>query len=131
MTVRLADARVARLATVRSDGFPHLVPCCFALDGEVVYSAVDDVKPKSTMALRRLDHVRANPAVSLLVDHYDDTDWSALWWVRIDGRGRVVDDGPDHDRARALLAAKYPQYAAAPGFGAVLVIAVDTWRGWP
>lgn len=131
MRTRLAEARVARLATVTSSGAPHLVPCCFALDRDVVFSAVDDAKPKSTMALRRLDHVRANPAVSLLVDHYDDSDWSALWWIRVDGRAEVVEDGPARERGRLLLAAKYPQYAAAPPPGAVVVVGIDTWRAWP
>jgi PPOX class probable F420-dependent enzyme len=131
MRTRLAETRVARLATVTSSGGPHLVPCCFALDGDVVFSAVDDAKPKSTMALRRLDHVRANPAVSLLVDHYDDSDWSALWWIRVDGRAEVVEDGPACELGRSLLAAKYPQYAAAPPPGAVVVVDIDTWRAWP
>ena len=53
MRGKLAAARVARLGTVRPDGRPHIVVCCFALAGEVVYSAVDD-KPKTTVALQRL-----------------------------------------------------------------------------
>src|SRR5450755_4641235 len=76
---RFAAARVARLATADSSGRPHLVPLVFAVDGDRVYSTVD-AKPKRTTALRRLDNVRENPAVSLLVDHYEDTDWAALWW---------------------------------------------------
>ena len=102
MRVRVADARVARLATVTSDGWPHLVPCCFALDGDVVYSAVD-AKPKSTLALRRLANLQANPRAVLLVDAYAE-DWSSLWWVRVDGLGRVIESGADRDAAVALLA---------------------------
>ena len=83
MRQRLAGARVARLATLTPDGRPHVVPCCFALVEDTLYSAVDG-KPKTTLALRRLDNVRAHPACSLLVDHYAD-DWAALWWVRVDG----------------------------------------------
>ena len=45
--------RVARLATVGPDGRPHVVPICFALDGDTLYTAVDS-KPKSTRRLRRL-----------------------------------------------------------------------------
>jgi PPOX class probable F420-dependent enzyme len=97
---------------------------------ETVYSAVDDVKPKSTLALRRLDNIRSNGAVSLLVDHYDE-DWAKLWWVRIDGNGRTVDDGFERDRAIDLLAAKYEQYRSAPPPGPVLAIAIDRWRMWP
>ena len=69
---RVEQARVARLATVRPDGRPHVVPCCFVLSNEVLYSAVD-ANPKSTVALRRLDNVRAVPwAAPMLVDHYTD-----------------------------------------------------------
>jgi PPOX class probable F420-dependent enzyme len=121
-------APVARLATVDADGRPHLVPCCFALDGEVAYSVVDH-KPKRTVALRRLDNIAANAAVCLLVDHYDD-DWSTLWWVRFDGTGRVVTEGPEHERAIALLMDKYPQYRATPPSGAVVAIDVTAVRSW-
>jgi len=123
-----AQAPVARLATVDGDGHPHLVPCCFAVDGDVGYSVVDH-KPKRTTALRRLDNIAANPAVCLLVDHYDD-DWSKLWWVRFDGTARVVTDGSEHERAIAALMAKYPQYRATPPSGAVVAIDVTTVRGW-
>jgi PPOX class probable F420-dependent enzyme len=123
---RFADARVARLATAGADGRPHLVPISFAVDGDTVYSAVDEVKPKATRRLRRLANVAENPSVSLLVDHYSD-DWSALWWVRADGRARVLAAAPD---AVALLVARYPQYRAAPPGGPVLVVDVERWTGW-
>ena len=31
-----AKARVARLATLTPDGAPHIVPICFAVDGDVI-----------------------------------------------------------------------------------------------
>jgi PPOX class probable F420-dependent enzyme len=127
---RFAAARVARLATAGADGRPHLVPVVFALDGDTLYTAVDDVKPKATQRLRRLRNIAENPAVALLADHYDD-DWSALWWVRADGAARVVDPGePEAGRARALLAERYPQYRAAPPPGPVIAVAVERWTGW-
>jgi PPOX class probable F420-dependent enzyme len=129
MRRRVDGARVARLATVGPDGRPHLVPCCFSLVGGVVYSAVD-AKPKSTIALRRLANLRANPHASMLVDHYSD-DWSTLWWVRIDGEGRVLDDGPERADAIAVLTHKYPIYAVEPPPGAVVAIDVTAWRAWP
>src|ERR671935_2729089 len=98
MRNRVAAARVARLATVDARGRPHLVPFCFVLDGEELLSAVD-AKPKATQRLRRLENVRANPAVSVLVDHYEE-DWSRLWWVRVDGRAEVVESGGAADKAR-------------------------------
>src|SRR4051794_26234471 len=100
MRRRFGNARVARLATVTRDTRPHVVPCCFALAGDrgAIYSAVDG-KPKSTTALRRLDNVRANPFATLIVDHYDDTDWSQLWWVRVDGAARVIESGGEWEAA--------------------------------
>jgi PPOX class probable F420-dependent enzyme len=128
MRWRFASASVARLGTVRPDGRPHLVPVCFALDGDVVVSVVDD-KPKRSTRLRRFDNVRANPAVSLLVDHYND-DWTQLWWVCVDGTARVLEAGTEHARAIDLLVAKYAQYRALRPAGSVLVIAVEAWRVW-
>ena len=95
------------------DGRPHLVPCCFVLAANTIYSAVD-AKPKTTLALRRLANIAAHPAATLLVDEYDDNDWSTLWWVRLDGAARVVSDPQERERALTLLAAKYPQYTRTP-----------------
>src|SRR5437870_4804055 len=107
---RFRDARVAHLATVGSDGAPHVVPVCFVVLDATVYSAVDD-KPKASPALRRLDNVAAHDAVSILADHYDE-DWTRLWWVRSDGRARLVTDGDERERAVVALRAKYEQYAS-------------------
>jgi PPOX class probable F420-dependent enzyme len=124
---RFASARVARLATAGADGRPHLVPIVFALAGETIYSVVDG-KPKRTTDLRRLRNARANPAASILVDHYDDDDWSALWWARADGRARVLDRGePEAVAAIVLLAARYPQQRAT---GPVLALDVERWTQW-
>jgi PPOX class probable F420-dependent enzyme len=121
---RFEASRVARLATVRPDGSPHLVPIVFALDGATIAFAVDD-KPKSTRELQRLVNIRADPRVSVLVDHYDE-DWAAVWWVR----ARVVDAGPALDHAMALLAEKYLQYVADPPPGPAVLIEVEIWRWW-
>jgi PPOX class probable F420-dependent enzyme len=126
---RVAEARVARLATVTPDGRPHVVPCCFVLVGDTIYSAVDG-KPKSTLALQRLANVAATPAASLLVDHYDD-DWSTLWWVRVDGPARIVVDAGERAVALQHLRARYPQYDETPPPGDVLAIDASRWRSWP
>jgi PPOX class probable F420-dependent enzyme len=128
---RFAAARVARLATVRPDGRPHLVPITYALapSGHGLVTAVD-AKPKTTTALRRLANIAANPRVSVLVDRYEE-DWTALWWARADGVARVHD--PDTPEARAavdLLAARYPQYRYHPPPGPVVVVEVDRWSTW-
>jgi PPOX class probable F420-dependent enzyme len=125
---RVGFSPVARLATVRADGHPHVVPVCFAVDDNRIVSVVDH-KPKSTSLLRRLDNVRAHPAVSLLVDHYDD-DWTRLWWVRVDGTAIVRDGGTEHESAIDLLAAKYAQYRDLRPVGSVLEITALRWQGW-
>jgi PPOX class probable F420-dependent enzyme len=123
---RFAAARVARLGTADAAGRPHLVPIAFAVAGDTIYSAVD-AKPKRTRALRRLANVRANPAVSLLVDHWDE-DWARLWWVRADGVGRVLAaDDREARRAVELLRERYPRQRAE---GEVLAVAVGRWSGW-
>jgi PPOX class probable F420-dependent enzyme len=125
---RVTEARVARLATIDPEGRPHLVPVCFALDGDTVYSAVDQ-KPKRSQELQRLRNIRANPAIALIVDHYDE-DWTQLWWVRLRGRAAVLEPGPERERALALLADKYEQYRADPPRGDVLAVRVEEWRSW-
>jgi PPOX class probable F420-dependent enzyme len=126
-STRFGAGRVARLATTTAEGSPHLVPVVFARVGETVWTAVD-AKPKSTTALRRLDNVRAHPAVSLLVDHYND-DWATLWWVRADGVATVLDVEDARDGLDALVA-KYPQYQANPPPGPVLRVDVTRWVSW-
>jgi coenzyme F420-0:L-glutamate ligase/coenzyme F420-1:gamma-L-glutamate ligase len=115
--VFLRGERVARLATVGLDGMPHLVPVCFeaAIDAgilTVLYIALDE-KPKRVAPgqLKRVRNLVANPAVSLLVDRYDDGDWGRLAFLRVDGRATILDPGaPGHAPALAALRAKYPQY---------------------
>jgi len=124
----VAGARVGRLATVGADGHPHVVPVCFALVGDVVYTAVDH-KPKRSQRLRRTDNIRATAVACLLVDLYDE-DWSRLWWVRLDGAGRVVADGTERTAAITALRAKYSQYAQRPPDGPILALDVRRWSGW-
>ena len=128
MRRRIADAKVARLATVGAGGKPHVVPITFAVDGDTIYFAVD-AKPKRTTDLKRLRNIAANPSVSVLVDHYED-DWERLWWVRIDGTARLLADGAQAVRATDLLAARYPQYRRVRPGGPVVAISIERMSGW-
>ena len=126
---RFSEARVARMGTTGPDGRPHVVPVVFAVDGDAVFTIVDP-KPKRGPRLKRLANIEANPRVTLLVDHYDES-WRALWWVRADGTATVEEQGPSRDRAIDLLRAKYEQYAEwTTPFGAAVVIRVDRWSSW-
>src|SRR6516164_861160 len=110
---KLKEARVARLSTVDAEGRPHMVPVCFAYDGEVFYTAVDH-KPKQVAPekLARVKNIQRSPHVALLIDHYDE-DWSKLWYVLVRGKAKLV-QASNLERAKAFraLRAKYPQYAA-------------------
>jgi PPOX class probable F420-dependent enzyme len=126
---RVAAAPVARLATVRPDGSPRLVPITFTLLGELLCFAVDEVKPKRDVRLARLDDIARDPRVTVLVDHYD-ADWTTLWWVRIDGTAVAHADGTRRERALDVLAAKYPPYRAARPAGPVVIVTPGRWTGW-
>ncbi|MFE9960221.1 TIGR03668 family PPOX class F420-dependent oxidoreductase [Micromonospora sp. NPDC005299] len=125
---QVESARVARLATVGTDGRPHLVPVCFVLLGDVVYHAVDE-KPKRHRQLRRLANIRATGHACLLIDEYDE-DWSRLWWARLDGHGWLVEDHAEEAAVRAALADKYPQYLRRPPAGPVVAMRVTRWSAW-
>ena len=109
---RLKEARVARLATLDSKSGPHIVPVCFAYDGELFYTAVDQ-KPKRVPRerLARLQNIRAVPRVALLIDEYGE-DWTQLWYILIRGKARLIPNSArkEHDWAIRKLRAKYPQY---------------------
>jgi PPOX class probable F420-dependent enzyme len=125
---RLARSKVAHLATVSAEGRPHIVPIVFALDGETLYFAVD-AKPKKTTNLARLKNIAANPAVSVLVDHYED-DWTSLWWVRADGTAHIVTGAAEAEHAIDLLAERYQQYVTKRPGGPVVAIHIGRVTGW-
>ena len=125
----LSHARVATLATIRADGRVDLVPITFAFDDQVVVTAIDH-KKKSTTELKRLDNIGQFPEVTLLADHYNDQDWTHLWWVRIRGRAKVHQAGSEYERALDLLSDRYPQYVETRPKGAVIVIDRTELTGW-
>jgi PPOX class probable F420-dependent enzyme len=126
MRQRVASARVGHLGTAAPR--PHVVPVCYALVADTAYTAVDH-KPKRSTRLRRVANIEATGRACLLVDEYHE-DWTRLWWVRIDGPARVVDDPGEAARAVDALAAKYPQYAQRRPSGAVLALDAERWTGW-
>jgi len=125
---RLGEARVAHLATTSPDGKPHIVPICFVLLGGEVFFAVDH-KPKSTTDLQRLRNIATHPDVAVLADHYEE-DWARIWWVRIDGRARVLDAGEAAEHAIDVLSSRYPQYRRARPIGPVVSIQIERLSGW-
>jgi PPOX class probable F420-dependent enzyme len=129
---------VARLATL-AHGAPRLVPIVFAWHADRIWSPID-AKPKrrdDPRSLARVEDVRRDPRVCVLLDHYD-ADWSRLWWLRLDGEAEVVtaetaESDPRLAGAAAALRAKYPQYAEVPvflGLPTALAVRVVDARSW-
>lgn len=112
----LGSARRAVLATIAPDGHPRLVPICFVVIGEpsILYTPIDD-KPKRTedpLTLARVRDIAADPRVVILVDRWDE-DWTRLSWLRVEGRGTLLQPSAtpaENAAAVTALRAKYRQY---------------------
>ena len=125
--------RIGQLATADAQGAPHVVPICFAYDGQAIYSAIDH-KPKrrTGYGMKRVRNILENPRVAFLVHHYDE-DWQRLYYVLIRGPATILEQGGEHRRALALLEAKYQQYRERRLLdqeGLVLRIAPTTVTRW-
>jgi PPOX class probable F420-dependent enzyme len=114
LKAKLKETRVARLATLDIKRGPHVIPFCFAYDGKVFYTPIDG-KPKrvAPQRLTRLQNIRNNPHVAILIDQYDE-DWAKLWYILIRGTAKIIPASARSELGRAirLLKAKYPQYAS-------------------
>jgi len=130
--VFLRAARSATLGTIAEDGRPRLVPICFALDGDALFTPIDE-KPKQAADPRHLARVRdieRRADVTVLIDEWDE-DWTHLAWLRIDGRANLAEDPAERASAVAALRAKYPQYAEHDLEHRPLIrIAIERVRSW-
>lgn len=128
----VARARTATLGTIAEDGRPRLVPICFVLDGDVLFTPIDE-KPKQTAdprSLARIRDIERRADVAVLVDRWDE-DWNRLAWLRIDGLASIAEDPADRALAIAALRAKYPQYAAHDLEHRPLIrISIERVRSW-
>jgi PPOX class probable F420-dependent enzyme len=104
-------ARVGHLATADRSGAPHLIPVCYAADNDTLYITVDEKPKRRDIPLKRVRNILENPQAAFVVDRYDE-DWNRLGWVMLRGPVEILDEGPEHDHAQALLTARYPQYRA-------------------
>ena len=106
--------RVARLATADAVGRPVVIPICYVFDGIAFYSAIDQ-KPKrvNPMRLQRVQNIRANPNVALVIDDYSEN-WSELAYVLIRGVAEIINPAEcattEHQNAVEALRLKYEQY---------------------
>ena len=128
----LNETPIGHLATADGNGRPHVIPVCFACDGQRIYSVLD-AKPKSgsLRRLRRVRNILTNPQVSLVIDHYE-ADWSRLWYLLVRGRAELLEPCAEQAAAIALLRAKYPQYREMALDGnPVIKITPERATGWP
>jgi PPOX class probable F420-dependent enzyme len=112
----LDHSRVGHLATADRFGAPHLIPVCYAVDveskdGATLYITVDEKPKRQDIPLKRIRNILENPEAAFVVDRWDE-DWRRLGWVMLRGPAEILDSGTEHDRAQALLTARYPQYRA-------------------
>jgi PPOX class probable F420-dependent enzyme len=126
----LASRRVGHLATADARATPHLVPVCFAVSDGELYITIDQ-KPKGDFrGLRRLRNIIENPVAAFVADRWDE-DWTRLGWVMLRGPAEILADGAEHDRAQALLRARYPQYRGMElGDLPVIALRIERVTSW-
>jgi len=100
----------------------------FVFEGDTIYTPIDHKRTR-TRRLQRLRNIEANPDAAVLVDHYSES-WDECWWLRLRGRGRILQGGEEFEHARGLLTARYQQYTDAAQIGPVIAIDIDEWMGW-
>ena len=105
----LARPRVGHLATADARAVPHLVPVCFVVSEGALYITIDQKPKGDPRALKRLRNIAENPVAAFVADRYDEN-WARLGWVMLRGPAEILTEGAEHDRAQALLRARYPQY---------------------
>jgi nitroimidazol reductase NimA-like FMN-containing flavoprotein (pyridoxamine 5'-phosphate oxidase superfamily) len=118
----IRDVRVCRIASVRPDGVPHVIPVCPVFDGEALYIdvAVDGVTASG---------VKANGRLTVLIDQYDD-DWNKLRAVILRTRAEPI-TGERQDRAWEMIRQKFPQYHTVDWNPRLtLVLHIEGWTQW-
>jgi nitroimidazol reductase NimA-like FMN-containing flavoprotein (pyridoxamine 5'-phosphate oxidase superfamily) len=99
---------VCRLATATEDCEPVVRPVWPVFDGIYIYIASDPDTPK-------LEHIKANPQVSLSFDDYDRNNWSNVKGIRVQGEAELMWNGKEYRYAHDLLKEKYPEYRTEEG----------------
>jgi PPOX class probable F420-dependent enzyme len=108
----LEQQRVGHLATVSRGGEPHVVPVCYAVADDTIYTPIDEKPKQPGRTLRRVRNIEETGRAALVVDRYDE-DWTQLGWVLLRGRAELLAPGsPEQARAVELLRQRYPQYRA-------------------
>lgn len=119
----VTGAPVCRIATVRPNGEPHVIPVCPIYDGEATVYV--DIAPRGVSA----QGFRTHPSIAVLIDEYHD-DWSKLQAVILRCRAEAI-EGEELERAWAMIRQKFPQYGSV-GWEPRLTLALRIlgWTQW-
>jgi nitroimidazol reductase NimA-like FMN-containing flavoprotein (pyridoxamine 5'-phosphate oxidase superfamily) len=93
--------RVGRLATTDGEAI-HLVPIRPVFDGAVFYMATH-------AKTRKVRNLRKNHKATFLIDQ-DSEDWMRHVGTMMTGTVDIIEKGPEFEKAKVLLEAKYQQY---------------------
>jgi PPOX class probable F420-dependent enzyme len=102
----LEQPRTAKLATVRADGRPHVVPVWFDLDGDTIVFTTWHTTVKAA-------NIRRDPRIALCVDD----ERPPFSYVLIDGIATLSNDLDDLRIWAARIAGRYMGSAQAAGYG--------------
>ncbi len=95
------NGHLGRLATVASDGSPHLVPVGWRYNAQLDTIDIGGRDPDEFVSTWKFRHVKANPKVGFIVD-----DVLPPWrprCVTIRGRAEALDERDGDGRRRALI----------------------------
>ncbi len=102
----LHATRTGKLATVRPDGRPHVVPIWFTLDGDTLLFTTWHTTVKAT-------NIRSNPHVSLCADDENPPFAYAL----LEGTATLIDDQEQLKLWATRIAARYIGSDLAEAYG--------------
>jgi nitroimidazol reductase NimA-like FMN-containing flavoprotein (pyridoxamine 5'-phosphate oxidase superfamily) len=100
--------RVARVATVASDGVAHNVPVCPVFENNKVYFGTE-------RGARKVRNIEGNPNVTMVFDEYSEM-WDSLRGVMLQGKARTV-NSKEFRKFRKEIYAKYSQYERSAPLG--------------
>jgi PPOX class probable F420-dependent enzyme len=101
-----ANPHTAKLATVRQDGRPHLVPVWFELDGDDIVFTTGDGTVKAT-------NIRRDPRVCVCVDDEEPP----FAFVQIEGRAETSTNREDLKYWATRIAGRYMGADQAEAYG--------------
>ncbi len=129
--IRLNASDHGILSTVHPERLIDSVPVCFVVSAQMLIIPIDRVKPKQSSALQRSKNLALEPRATLLCERWDMSDWTQLWWVRVNlcQISRETLDTNVVQRGDEQLREKYSQYQTTE-FADLLIFSIDGISGW-